>query len=39
MKNKLAIRKIVSNIYSNDIEKSKQFYAEFLEMELAMDME
>lgn len=39
MRNKLAIRRIVPNIYSNDIEKSKQFYAEFLEMELAMDME
>ncbi|MDF9799887.1 putative enzyme related to lactoylglutathione lyase [Catalinimonas alkaloidigena] len=39
MKNKLAIRRIVPNIYSNDIEKSKQFYTEFLEMELAMDME
>lgn len=39
MKNKLSIRRIVPNIYSNDIEKSKQFYTEFLEMELAMDME
>jgi predicted enzyme related to lactoylglutathione lyase len=39
MKDKLAIRRIVPNIYSNDIEKSKQFYTKFLVMELAMDME
>lgn len=32
------MRRIVPNIYSNDIEKSKQFYTEFLEMDLAMDM-
>lgn len=39
MNKKFAIRRIVPNVYSNDIEKSKQFYTEFLEMELAMDME
>lgn len=33
------IRRIVPNIYSHDIEKSKEFYTGFLEMELAMDME
>lgn len=32
------MKRIVSNIYSDDIEKSKQFYTEFLGMELAMDM-
>lgn len=32
------MRRIVPNIYSNDIEKSKQFYTEFLEMDLVMDM-
>lgn len=32
------MKRIVSNIYSNDIEKSKQFYTEFLGMDLAMDM-
>ncbi|WP_445457804.1 VOC family protein [Flavobacterium sp. HNIBRBA15423] len=31
--------RIVPNIYSNDIEKSKQFYTEFLGMYLAMDMD
>jgi len=31
--------RIVPNIYSNDIEKSKQFYTEFLGMDLAMDMD
>jgi len=39
MKKRSSIRRIVPNIYSNDIEKSKQFYVGFLEMELAMDME
>ncbi|WP_067151542.1 VOC family protein [Pseudotamlana agarivorans] len=32
------MRRIVPNIYSNDIEKSKQFYTEFLGMDLAMDL-
>lgn len=32
------MQRIVPNIYSNDIEKSKLFYTEFLGMELAMDM-
>lgn len=32
------MRRIVPNIYSNNIEKSKRFYTEFLGMELAMDM-
>ncbi len=32
------MRRIVPNIYSNDIEKSRRFYSEFLGMELAMDM-
>lgn len=32
------IRRIVPNIYSNDLEKSKAFYLDFLEMRLAMDM-
>jgi predicted enzyme related to lactoylglutathione lyase len=39
MKNKISILRIVSNIYSIDIEKSKQFYIDFLDMELVMDME
>ncbi len=38
MKNNKSIRRIVPNIYTNDIEASKQFYTKFLEMELAMDM-
>jgi predicted enzyme related to lactoylglutathione lyase len=33
------IHRIVPNIYSADLEKSKRFYIEFLEMELVMDME
>ncbi|MBD3630849.1 VOC family protein [Cyclobacterium sp.] len=33
------MRRIVPNIYSNDIEKSKHFYTEFLGMDLAMDMD
>lgn len=33
------MRRIVPNIYSDDIEKSKQFYTEFLGMDLAMDMD
>ncbi|EPR65321.1 VOC family protein [Cyclobacterium qasimii] len=32
------MRRIVPNIYSNDLEKSKGFYLDFLDMELAMDM-
>lgn len=38
MKSNVIIRRIVPNIYSSDLEKSKQFYIEFLEMELVMDM-
>lgn len=38
MKENHPIRRIVPNIYSNDLSKSKQFYIEFLGMELAMDM-
>jgi predicted enzyme related to lactoylglutathione lyase len=36
MKNK--ILRIVPNIYSIDVQKSKQFYVDFLNMELVMDM-
>ena len=32
------MRRIVPNIYSNNLEKSKKFYTEFLGMNLAMDM-
>lgn len=32
------MKRIVPNIYSNDIEKSKKFYTQFLGMKLAMDM-
>lgn len=32
------MRRIVPNIYSDNIEKSKRFYIGFLDMELAMDM-
>lgn len=32
------IHRIVPNVYSNDIEKSKHFYTHFLRMKLAMDM-
>lgn len=35
---KTEIFRIVPNIYSNDIEKSKEFYIDFLDMDLAMDM-
>ncbi|HWV70595.1 MAG TPA: VOC family protein [Pseudosphingobacterium sp.] len=38
MKNKIATHRIVPNIYSNDVEKSKQFYVEFLELNLVMNM-
>ncbi len=33
------ILRIVPNIYSMDIEKSKSFYSDFLDMQLVMDME
>ena len=33
------MRRIVSNIFSNDIKKSRKFYTEFLAMDLAMDMD
>jgi predicted enzyme related to lactoylglutathione lyase len=39
MKNEINILRIVPNIYSVDIEKSRQFYIEFLDMDLVMDME
>lgn len=32
------MRRIVPNIYSNDLEASKKFYVDFLEMELVMDL-
>ncbi|MEO6290883.1 MAG: VOC family protein [Ginsengibacter sp.] len=35
---KTEILRIVPNIYSDEIEKSKEFYIDFLEMELVMDM-
>jgi predicted enzyme related to lactoylglutathione lyase len=38
MENKINILRIVSNIYSIDIEKSREFYIDFLDMELVMDM-
>ncbi len=38
MKSSAIIHRIVPNIYSNDPEKSKSFYVDFLEMELVMDM-
>ncbi|CAN5910901.1 VOC family protein [soil metagenome] len=38
-KRETVIHRIVPNIYSNDLEKSKDFYIGFLEMELVMDME
>lgn len=33
-----SIRRIVPNIYSDALERSKKFYSEFLDLELAMDM-
>ncbi len=36
---KTEIFKIVPNIYSDNIEKSKEFYIDFLEMELVMDLQ
>ncbi len=38
-KNKLTMRRIVPNIFSNDLGKSKQFYTAFLGMQLAMEMD
>lgn len=38
MNNSTSIRRIVPNIYSDNMGKSKVFYTEFLEMKLAMDM-
>lgn len=38
MQNRSSIKRIVPNIYADDIEKSKKFYLEFLDMKLAMDM-
>lgn len=38
MKNKIDILRIVPNIYSFDLEKSRKFYIDFLDMELVMDM-
>ena len=38
MKKGIFINRIVPNLFSLDIEKSKQFYTDFLEMELVMDM-
>lgn len=35
---KTEILRIVPNIYSDNIEKSKEFYIDFLDMELAMDL-
>lgn len=34
----ISIRRIVPNIYSNDLEASKAFYLEFLRMDLVMDL-
>jgi len=39
MKNSISIYRIVPNIFSNDLENSKQLYINFLEMNLVMDME
>src|SRR5690606_3134123 len=36
---KTEILRIVPNIYSDNIEKSKEFYIDFLEMELVMDLQ
>ena len=38
MQDQIAIRRIVPNIYSSDLEASKRFYSTFLGMTLAMDM-
>ena len=39
MENEISIERIVPNINSNDFEKSKEFYINFLGMNLIMDME
>ncbi|HTF04446.1 MAG TPA: VOC family protein [Bacteroidia bacterium] len=39
IKTDMIIHRIVPNIYSNDLDKSKRFYTEFLEMETVMDMQ
>jgi predicted enzyme related to lactoylglutathione lyase len=36
--NEIAIRRIVPNIYSDQIEESKEFYLDFLRMDLVMDL-
>ena len=38
MKNENQINRIVPNIYSNDVVKCKDFYLDFLKLELVMDM-
>ncbi len=38
MQNKPNILRIVPNIYSTDMEKTRQFYVDFLHLELVMDM-
>lgn len=38
MKNDISIHRIVPNIYSNNLEASKEFYLNFLNMELLMDL-
>lgn len=37
MKDEIYINRIVPNIYSNDLEKSKSFYGSFLNMNIVMD--
>ncbi len=39
MNNKINILRVVTNIYSLNFEKSREFYIDFLDMELVMDME
>lgn len=39
MNKKISIHRIVPDIYSKHLEKSKEFYVDFLGMELVMDME
>ncbi len=38
MAKNITIRRIVPNIYSDNMARSKEFYIDFLGMELAMDM-
>jgi catechol 2,3-dioxygenase-like lactoylglutathione lyase family enzyme len=38
MPKEISIRRIVPNIYTDDLESSKDFYRDFLGMELAMDL-